>query len=145
MKELDAALKLRANDQEATELKNRVTASRVTGPGLRAAVETGGFEPLVRIRRTYSEASFRQAAFQLDQMRAMRLSTLPAAEQAAEYTQQGRDYLAQGLVSGGGAGVPGGDWRGCGVGGRSCRSGAGARAEREWGGMRARRRRSRSS
>ena len=31
-------------------------------------------------------------------MRAARMSTLPAAEQAAQYTQLGRDYLAQGLV-----------------------------------------------
>lgn len=98
LRELDLALKLRATDTEATELKNRVTASKLSGPGLKAAVETGGFEPIERIRRTYSEASFRQAAFQLDQMRAMRLATLPPAEQAAEYAQQGRDYLAQGLV-----------------------------------------------
>jgi tetratricopeptide (TPR) repeat protein len=98
LKELDQALKIRPVDTEATELKNRVTASRLSGPGLKAAVETGGFEPIERIRRTYSEASFRQAAFQLDQMRALRLATLPPAEQAAEYSQQGRDYLAQGLV-----------------------------------------------
>jgi tetratricopeptide (TPR) repeat protein len=98
VKELDAALKIRAADAEAVELKNRVVTSRVSGPGLKAAVETGGFEPIERIRRTYSEASFRQAAFQLDQMRAMRLATLPPAQQAAEYAQQGRDYLAQGLV-----------------------------------------------
>jgi tetratricopeptide (TPR) repeat protein len=56
------------------------------------------FEPLERIRRTYSEASFRQAAFQLDQMRAARMATLPPAEQATQYAQLGRDYLAQGLI-----------------------------------------------
>ena len=31
-------------------------------------------------------------------MRAMRLATLPPAEQAAEYTRQGHEYLSQGLV-----------------------------------------------
>jgi tetratricopeptide (TPR) repeat protein len=97
LKELDAALALHAQDQEARELKLRVAGAK-TGPGLKAAVETGGFDPIERIRRTYSEASFRQAAFQLDQMRAMRLATLPPAQQAMEYSQQGRDYLAQGLV-----------------------------------------------
>jgi TolB-like protein/Flp pilus assembly protein TadD len=97
LKELDAALKLHAQDQEAKELKLRVEAAKA-GTGLKAAVETGGFEPIERIRRTYSEASFRQAAFQLDQMRAMRLAALPPAQQAVEYSQQGRDYLAQGLV-----------------------------------------------
>jgi Tfp pilus assembly protein PilF len=53
---------------------------------------------LERIRRSYSEASFRQAAFQIDQMRAARLATLPASEQAAQYIQMGSDYLAQGLI-----------------------------------------------
>jgi Tfp pilus assembly protein PilF len=31
-------------------------------------------------------------------MRAMRMATLPSAEQAAQYTQLGHDYLAQGLI-----------------------------------------------
>ena len=62
------------------------------------AAASPDFAPLERIRRTYSEASFRQAAFQLDQMRAARLATLPPAEQAAQYTQLGHDYLAQGLI-----------------------------------------------
>ena len=34
----------------------------------------------------------------MDQMRALRLATLPPAEKSAAYSQQGRDYLAQGLV-----------------------------------------------
>ena len=97
-RELDTALKLRSSDPEAADLRARVAAAHTSGPGLKAAVETGGFEPLERIRRTYSEASFRQAAFQMDQMRAARLATLPPAQQATEYTQQGRDYLAQGLI-----------------------------------------------
>jgi tetratricopeptide (TPR) repeat protein len=97
-RELDTALKLRSSDPEAADLRARVAAAHTSGPGLKAAVETDGFEPLERIRRTYSEASFRQAAFQMDQMRAARLATLPPAQQATEYTQQGRDYLAQGLI-----------------------------------------------
>jgi Tfp pilus assembly protein PilF len=51
-----------------------------------------------RIRRNYSETGFRQAAFQLDQLRAARLSLLPPAQRAAEYLQQGRDYFGQGLL-----------------------------------------------
>jgi tetratricopeptide (TPR) repeat protein len=57
-----------------------------------------GFDPTTRIRRTWSEASFRQAAFQIDQMRALQMATLPAAEQAKQYTQLGAQYLAQGLI-----------------------------------------------
>lgn len=97
--ELDTTLKLRPADTEAGELKPRLTASlHLTGTPLTNAITDGGFEPLERIRRTYSEASFRQAAFQLDQIRAIRLATLPPAEQATQYAKLGTDYLAQGLV-----------------------------------------------
>ncbi|MGC9197636.1 MAG: tetratricopeptide repeat protein [Acidobacteriaceae bacterium] len=57
-----------------------------------------GFSPLERIEKDYSETSFRQAEFQLDQMRAMRMALLPADQQAAEYTRIGRQYLAEGLL-----------------------------------------------
>jgi tetratricopeptide (TPR) repeat protein len=100
-REVDLALKLRPGDTEAAELKTSIRAGRhiasSTKPSANGA-DSSDFAPLERIRRTYSEASFRQAAFQLDQMRAARLATLPPAEQAAQYTQLGHDYLAQGLI-----------------------------------------------
>ncbi len=101
-REVDEALKLHHSDTEAAELKASITAGKhiaaaPTKPGATAAASSD-FAPLERIRRTYSEASFRQAAFQLDQMRAARMATLPPAEQAAQYTQLGHDYLAQGLI-----------------------------------------------
>jgi tetratricopeptide (TPR) repeat protein len=99
LKELDVALKLRPTDSEAIELHGRLNASiHLTGTPLTNAITAGGFQPLERIRRSYSEASFRQAAFQLDQVRAMRLATLPAAERAKQYTQLGNEYLGQGLI-----------------------------------------------
>jgi tetratricopeptide (TPR) repeat protein len=61
-------------------------------------VSAEGFDPTTRIRRTWSESSFRQAAFELDQMRAVRMASLPPAEQAVQYAQLGQEYLAQGLV-----------------------------------------------
>jgi tetratricopeptide (TPR) repeat protein len=107
-REVALALKLRPADTEAAALATRVSSGRSIAlpakPGTPETVgsgdqaETQDFDPLERIRRTYSEASFRQAAFQLDQMRAMRMATLPPAEQAAQYTQLGQDYLAQGLI-----------------------------------------------
>ncbi|HTC75011.1 MAG TPA: tetratricopeptide repeat protein [Edaphobacter sp.] len=100
-REVDLALKLRPADAEATELRNNINAGRHIPPSTKSPANAAGssdFAPLERIRRTYSEASFRQAAFQLDQMRAIRLATLPPAEQAAQYTQLGHDYLAQGLI-----------------------------------------------
>ena len=103
-REVDLTLKLRPTDNEATQLRTRIHAGRTIAsaptPGTPGSDQASAqdFDPLERIRRTYSEASFRQAAFQLDQMRAARLSTLPPAKQAAEYTQLGHDYLAQGLL-----------------------------------------------
>ncbi len=99
IREVESALKLHPNDPEATELHNRLNAAKGnTSSALKATITAGGFDPVARIRRSYSEASFRQAAFQMDQMRAVRLATLPPAEQATQYVKLGRDYLAQGLV-----------------------------------------------
>jgi Flp pilus assembly protein TadD/TolB-like protein len=92
-REVDQSLKLRPNDAEAVQLKAAIETGRAPSQGA-----DSGFAPLERIRRTYSEASFRQAAFELDQMRAIRMAALPPAEQATQYTQLGRDYLAQGLI-----------------------------------------------
>lgn len=111
--EVAQALRLRPNDSEAQELKALIAFGRppapVALPASKPAATTTAtgkpspstgstFEPLEHIRRAYSEASFRQAAFQLDQMRAARMASLPPAQQVAEYVQLGRDYLAQGLV-----------------------------------------------
>ena len=92
-REIAATLKLKPKDNEAVAFQARI------GDGPKpASFGSSTSDPIERVRRTYSEASFRQAAFQLDQMRAMRLAALPPAEQATQYTQQGMDYLTQGLV-----------------------------------------------
>ncbi len=109
-REVDTTLQLRPSDTEAAELKTNIKAGKRIAPVAKPGTTTApgsDFSPLERIRRTYSEASFRQAAFQLDQMRALRMATLPPAEQAAQYTQLGRDYLAQGPHPRGRTGVPG--------------------------------------
>jgi Flp pilus assembly protein TadD len=99
LREVEASLALRTNDPEAIDLHARLLAAKSTPPSaLKAVVTAGGFDPVTRIRRTWSEASFRQAAFQMEQMRALRLATLPAAEQAVQYVALGRDSLAHGLV-----------------------------------------------
>ncbi len=95
-REVEQTLKFKPTDTEATELKTLVAAGR-NAPKTSTSTATG-FEPTTRIRRTYSEAGFRQAAFQLDQVRAMKLALLPPAQQAAEYVQLGQDYIAQGLL-----------------------------------------------
>jgi tetratricopeptide (TPR) repeat protein len=97
-REVQAALDLHSNDPEATELLARLNATHGSTANLKSILSAGGFDPTTRIRRTWSEASFRQVAFQLDQMRAIQMATLPPAKQAAEYTQLGIGYLDQGLI-----------------------------------------------
>ena len=95
LREADSALKLKPADAEATELRRR---AMVAAPGTKLASLGPDFAPVERIRRSYTEASYRQAAFQLEQLRAARLGLLPPAQRAAEYTQLGRESLAQGLL-----------------------------------------------
>lgn len=95
LRESEAALKLKPNDNEAIELHNRL---KLAPAGTKLIDSATGFSPVERIRRNYSEASYRQAAFQLDQLRSARMAMLPPAQQATEYTQLGRDYLAKGLL-----------------------------------------------
>jgi Flp pilus assembly protein TadD/TolB-like protein len=101
-REVDQTLKLKPTDTEAAELKSRIATGKPIAPSNAttptSATGTPNYEPLERIRRTYSEASFRQAEFQLDQMRALHMASLPPAERAAQYTQLGHDYIAQGLI-----------------------------------------------
>ncbi|HEX4156179.1 MAG TPA: tetratricopeptide repeat protein [Acidobacteriaceae bacterium] len=94
--EADAALKLRPGDNEAGELRAQIS---IAPPGSKlSANPDSSFSPVERIRRTYSETGFRQAAFQLDELRAARMAALPPSQRAAEYTDLGNDYLAQGLL-----------------------------------------------
>ncbi len=95
-RDADAAVKLKSNDNEAIQLRARL-GQDPSGTKLAPNADSG-FSPVERIIRTYSEAGFRQAAFQLDQMRAITMSALPASDQVKQYTQLGRDYLAQGLL-----------------------------------------------
>ncbi len=97
-REVQAALKLHSDDPEASELLTRLQSTHGSAANLKAIIGAEGFDPTTRIRRTWSEASFRQVAFQLDQMRAIQMATLPPAEQAVQYAQLGVQYLAQGLI-----------------------------------------------
>lgn len=92
-REVDEASKLLPKDTEIAELKTAVDSGRSY-----ATQAAAGFDATERLRRTYSEASFRQAAFQLDQVRALRFATLPPQQRGEEYNRTGRDYLAQGLL-----------------------------------------------
>jgi tetratricopeptide (TPR) repeat protein len=54
--------------------------------------------PLERIKRTFNEASFRQAAFEMEQMEDEHLATLPPAKRATALTAAGTRFYNQGLI-----------------------------------------------
>ncbi len=94
----ETALDLHADDPEASVLLARLQATHGSVASLKTVLYADGFSPTTRIRRTWSEASFRQVAFQLDQIRAIQMAALPPAQRAVEYAKLGNEYLAQGLM-----------------------------------------------
>jgi len=95
-KETEAALKLQPEDKDATDL--RVVLATVPAGSKLSASPDSSFTPVERIVRAYTESSYRQAAFEMEQVRSARMATLPVAERTAQYVQQGRDYLGQGML-----------------------------------------------
>jgi tetratricopeptide (TPR) repeat protein len=99
VREIDQALKLRPNDTEAqafaTVLKDPASVKPNPDPGKAIPDDT---LPLERIKRSYSETGFRQAAFELEQVQAMRLATLPPAQQAEALVKEGNQFLNRGLI-----------------------------------------------
>jgi len=101
------ALKLRPQDSEAISLQNmlRQPNSPAVVP---ASVQNDGDKsngaqarrnlPLERIKRSYNDASFRQAASEMEEMEAQRLASEPPDQQAAALTKNGKAYLGRGLM-----------------------------------------------
>ena len=101
-------LKLRPQDTEAQAFQATLRAEpRITivAPAPNNRVNTA-FDPtteaentpLERIKRTFNEASFRQAALAIEQMNEQRLSTQPPQQHAEAHTQAGMRYFNQGLI-----------------------------------------------
>jgi len=59
---------------------------------------TPDYEPLERIARSYDESSFRQAAFEMEQMNALKLRSMLPEQQAKLLSQQGTQYIRDGLL-----------------------------------------------
>jgi tetratricopeptide (TPR) repeat protein len=126
LKELDQVLKIRPTDTEAqafaANLRNPAfvaslvkaaatpaPAAPATGPGSGLAqvapVPTPALAaptpvnlPLERIKRSYNESGFRQAAFALEQIEAQSSGALPSAQRADALVASGDLYLNTGLL-----------------------------------------------
>jgi tetratricopeptide (TPR) repeat protein len=100
--EIDLALKLKPNDSElqafAALLKNGPPKAPTVKPYPGAPEPDPPSEPMERVKRGYNEASFRQAAFELEQVEAMQLAALPPSERAQAHVKQGNVYLNRGFI-----------------------------------------------
>jgi tetratricopeptide (TPR) repeat protein len=95
-REIDQALKLHPQDTEAQTFAATLTPGGKTPVSFAAG--SSSETPLERIKRTYNEASFRQAAFELEQVQALRLSNLRPQERATALTKDGFQFLNRGLL-----------------------------------------------
>jgi tetratricopeptide (TPR) repeat protein len=99
IREIDQAAKLRPQDPEA-----QTFANVLKNPGLvkvnpdRGKAIQDDTLPLERIKRTYDETGFRQAAFELEQVQSMRLASLPPAERASALVNEGNQFMSSGLT-----------------------------------------------
>jgi tetratricopeptide (TPR) repeat protein len=88
------------NDTSAVPLKNAASppVSSAESAANSGAATSQDYEPLERIARAYDESSFRQAAFEMEQMNAMKLHSMPAEARAKLLCQQGTEYVYDGLL-----------------------------------------------
>ncbi len=100
--EVGETLKLRPADTEAqallASLESAAPNAAVNAFLPAGAANANAAGPLERIKRNYNEAAFRQAAYEIDQMQAMKLESLPAAARSAAYAAAGARYLNGGLL-----------------------------------------------
>ena len=121
LRELDQVLKLRPSDSEtqafAANLRNPAfvaslarataapapaTAASLTPSPSAAAAASPALSPvnlpLERIKRSYNETGFRQAAFAMEQIEAQESGALPGPQRAATLVASGDQYLNTGLL-----------------------------------------------
>ncbi len=91
-------------DAAATDNADQTSDAAPSATDPPAAVADAGsatspdYEPLERIARSYDESSFRQAAFEMERMSAMKLGSMPAHARAALLCRQGTEYVNEGLL-----------------------------------------------
>ncbi len=100
--ELETDLKLHPQDAEAQTF---LAALQKPGPQLTTAAATSAQSaatdeslPLERIKRTYNETEFRQAAYEMEQLQEARIAVLPPEQRAQRLVASGDQFLRRGLI-----------------------------------------------
>ncbi|HTV03857.1 MAG TPA: tetratricopeptide repeat protein [Acidobacteriaceae bacterium] len=104
--ELQTDLRLHPQDTEAQSFLGSLekpapasTPAPAPTPSTPAqAAEAEESLPLERIKRTYDETEFRQAAFEMEQLQEARLAVLPPAQRAERLVASGDQFLLRGLI-----------------------------------------------
>ena len=99
IREIDQELKLRPQDTEAQTFAKvlKDPGSVKPNPDKGKAI-TDDTLPPERIKRSYNETGFRQAAFEMEQVESLRLASLPPAERASALVKQGEQFMNSGLT-----------------------------------------------
>lgn len=101
-REVAAALKIHPQDTEAqsfaASLQHPAPATNAATTPAAAAATADDSLPLERIKRSYNETEFRQAAFEMEQMQEARLAELPSRERATKLVSAGDQFLHRGLI-----------------------------------------------
>ena len=98
-REIADCLKLRPQDTEAQAFSAALqSANAPVKTNAALSTSPAPAEPLERIKRTYNEASFRQAAFEIEQIQAMKLAAMAPGKRADALTANGTQYLNRGLL-----------------------------------------------
>jgi tetratricopeptide (TPR) repeat protein len=107
LRALEQTIKLRPQDIEAQTFQATLrnpsahTLSTSAPAGVHSAFDASSDVdtlPLERIKRNFNEASFRQAAFEIEQMEQAHLVTLPPQKRGEAFTAAGMRFFNQGLI-----------------------------------------------
>lgn len=97
-REIQAALKLRPSDTDAQALAAALKNPQPAAVKTTQTAPNDDTLPLERIKRSYNETEFRQAAFEMEQLQAVRLAALPPDQRAAKLVGDGDQFLHRGLI-----------------------------------------------
>lgn len=97
LQELTETLKLRPGDTDAQSFASQLRNPPPPNPDPGHAI-TDWQGPLERIKTSYSDTEVRQAAFELEQIQAMRLASMAAASRATALVKEGDAFFQRGLV-----------------------------------------------
>ncbi len=99
-KEAGVAAGLQPSDAEIQNLANTLrTAGFLPQPAAAGAVPAANNNlPLERVKRSYDEAAFRQAAFAMEQMETLHAAQQPPAKRLSTLVGSANEYLSKGLL-----------------------------------------------